>query len=279
MKLDEMMHDAVAPVAVDVHDLTAAARARGTVRRRQRRLAVVLAGVGAAATIGGVAALAVPSLGGGGDPAPATVASEGPSQASPLPDVRLDGRSTLAVLTDLLDEVGADGTTGAYAGQGASGGAPDTYAELHLTPEGEGLGEVGVNVQGRDMIGIVGRTCEGYMADCSVRTLPGGDLLRLYSDTDNGPGERRVAELLSEARGIRVVVAATNGLDLPSNRWDVTRDGTVLDDDELTAIATADVWAFRVPGEYAEQGAALTPYTDLDAEIDGDPQPTAEPSA
>lgn len=275
MKLDDLMRDAVAPVDIDVHDLARTARARGTVRRRQRRLATVLAGVGVAAATAGVALAVSPSTGGGTvTPAAPTTASE---SASPVAEVRLDGRTTVAVLVDLLGQVGAEGVTDTYGGQGAGGGAPDTYGDLHLTPPGEGLGEVGVNVQGADMLELVGEQCAGYMADCSVRTLPGGDVLRVYSDTGDGPGERRVAELLSERRGLRVVVAATNGIDLPSNRWDVTRDGTVLDDDQLVAIATDDVWGFRVPGEYAEQGAALSPYTDYDAEVSS--EPSADPTA
>ncbi|MCH1868202.1 hypothetical protein [Nocardioides sp. CFH 31398] len=286
MKLDDLMRDAVAPVEIDVHDLARTARARGTVRRRQRRLATVLAGAGAAAAVTGVA-LVLPTTGGGSAPSAPTVASE--PTASPAAEARLDGRSTVAVLVDLLNQVGAEGVTDTYGGQGASGGSPDTYGDLHLTPPGEGLGEVGVNVQGADMLGLVGERCAGYMADCSVRTLPDGDVLRVYSDTGDGPGERRVAELLSERRGLRVVVAATNGLDLPSSRWDVTRDGTVLDDDQLVAIATDSVWGFRVPGEYAEQGAALAPYTDYDADVWAEPstdptqgpdgaQPSADPS-
>lgn len=281
MKLDQLMRDAVAAVEVDVHDLAAVARARGTVRRHQRRLAVVLAGVGAAATIGGIAALAVPSLGGsGGEPAP-TSASDGALPEQPGPLVPLDGQATLGVLAALVHHVGGEGATDAYEAQGAVDGGRQgggTYAQLNLTPPGEGLGEISVNVQGRDVLELVGTTCAGYSDDCATRTLPGGDVLRLSSDDDGSVvGLRRTAELLSASRGIRVSVSASNGVDLPSSQWDVTRDDTVLDDDQLVAIATDDVWAFRVPGAYAEQGEAMLP--DPDGGPDGGAQPSAEPSA
>ena len=291
MRLEEMMRAATDDTVADLDRLTRGASTQGRGIRRRRRLAGAVTGVGvvAACAVGVslITATDPPA------PAPAATGSEttgpettGPAAGTavePAPPVPLDGRSTAALLRAMVDDV-ADGAVDGFAGQGSPGdGSPDTYAELVLAPTGEvGSGLVGVNVQDVAIIDGDPRTCLGFMTECSVVKLPGGDVLRTYrgpSESAAGNDVRRVAELISDARGVRVVVSATNGFSLGGNKWDVTRDASVLTADQLGTLATDERWAFDVPAEYAEQGAGLAPYRDLDNDVTVSPQKDAEPRA
>ena len=125
---------------------------------------------------------------------------------------------------------------------------------------------VGINVQDLSILRGQPRTCLTFMADCTVTQLPDGDVLRSYRDApDTSDDVRLVEELVAAKRGIRVVVSSTNGFDLSGNRWNVTRAQPVLDAAQLREIVMDERWAFDVPAELADLGAALAPYEDLDA--------------
>jgi len=287
MSLHERMYDAVSDVHADADGLTAIARSRGDrIRRRRRALGTAgTAAVVAAVAVG--ASVVAPALDRPGDraatPLDTATASEGPSSDRPRP-VPIDGRSTAAALRAAVEDVVA-GRSGAFAGQGGSGPTPadETYAELELTPaDGSGPGVVGINVQHASILGRGPIVCLGWMRECAVRELPGGDRLRTYADaptsTPAGDGLRVVAELVSRTRDLRVVASSTNGLDLPANGWDVTRPDPVLSTDRLAEVVRREWWGFEVPARFAEAGAELAPYRDLDAASELSPSSSA-PSA
>ncbi|WP_248581307.1 hypothetical protein [Nocardioides sp. InS609-2] len=271
MKLEEMMRDATDDTVVDIDCLTRGASSQGRGIRRRRRL--TLATSGAACAVVATLAVSIAMSGTGPDAAVDPSVDTGTAtqqDARPVTQVPLDGRATAALLRAAVGDR-ADGTFDAYAGQGTPhSGSADTYAEFVFAPAGQvGSGVVGVNVQDVAVLEGEPRSCQGYMRDCVVTRLPGGDLLRTYVDMAEsaaGNDVRRVAELLSDARGLRIVVSATNGFDRSGNEWDVTRDTPVLTADQLRTVVTDARWAFEVPAQYAEQGAELTPYVDLDAD-------------
>lgn len=286
MNLDQLMREATEDVVVDVVGLTRAARSEGRTIRRRRRVATA-SGVVAVAAVVALVPVAASLVAPDDDvrrPDASTASDTGaPAQpeeaAAPVP---LDGRATAALLRVTVEEV-ADGGADAFAGQGGPGAASrDTYAELVLAPADRlGAGVVGVNVQDVAILDGEPRTCLGFMLDCTVTRLPGGDVLRIYRDAPDSPDGadvRRVAELLAPSRGVRVVVSATNGFDQGGNRWDVTRPQPVLTADQLRTVVLDERWAFEVPAEYAELGAALAPYDDLDAGLE-ETSPTASPGA
>ncbi len=273
MKLHEQMSDAVADVHPDTERLTGAARAIGGRTRRRRRIGAI----GAVAAAGVLAAgIAVAASNGGPAPSPpvATDPSNGPgpSTGTEIQTVPIDGRAAAAALRAAVLDV-VDGETTAYAGQGGHG-TPinETYAEFELTPAtgGGGRGVVGVNVQPATILdGHHG--CTQWMLDCTTRKLPGGALLRTYRDqpvpTAEGDGQRVVAEFISVPHDLRVVASSTNGFDLPANEWDVTRPDPVLSIDQLSDVVTEDWWGFDLPARFAEEGAELAPYEELQVSL------------
>jgi len=267
MKLHEHMSDAVADVHTNTETLTRTARDRGGRIRRQRRLG----------TIGGVAAVGILAFGiataiPGNDPAPSQepFASGGPA-APEGETVPIDGRSTTAALRAAVLEV-MDGDTTAYAGQDDDGGLEGTYGVFELTPaSGGGPGVVGLNIQHASMLEGDPIKCRHWMFDCTIQDLPGGALLRTYSEppeqTTNGDGQRVVAEYFSIQRDLRVVASATNGFDLSGDAWDVTREEPVLSIDQLVEVVTQEWWDFRLPARFAEEGAELSPYQDVPVKL------------
>lgn len=264
MKLADQMYDSVADVVADHAGLAAAAREHG---RRQRRRRHGLATMGAAAAIAGIVGGAL-ALQSGHEP---------PSREQRVADTPTDrglsgetapatAESTAAALRAAVEQV-ADGELAAFAGQDTRDRPSpydqevDTYAELELTPPDGGAGEVGLNLQpitilaneDGELTGL--RRCYGWMTGCTVSELPNGDILRTYREDD--VGIRSVAELLSPDRGLRVVASATNGLELPADKWEVTREDAVLSTAQLTEIVTRSWWGFELPIEYAEAGEEL----------------------
>lgn len=287
MKLDDLMRHATDDTKPDVARLTQTARSQARSIRR-RRMSAVGAGVAAVSTCAVVISVAASmSLSGPGPEAgrdqatsPAPASSSTQQGAGSRETVPLDGRATAALLQAAVDDL-VDGTASEFAGQGPGRVGRDTYAELTLTGTGDdGAGVVGVNVQDLEILAGQPRTCLSFMSDCTVSRLPGGDLLRAYRDqSDTGEDVRLVAELLSASRQLRVVVSATNGFDLGGNEWEITRSEPVLTADQLRAVATDERWGFRVAAQYAEQGAALEGYRDLDSDSDVEVVPTPTPTA
>lgn len=270
MKLTDQMYDAVADVTADRGALIETARKRGlAMRRRRQALGTVGAAAAVVAIAGGVVALQQGTPTAPADPAasPGGVAAA-PTSTAPKPPttIPLTGRSTAAALKAAVDEV-ADGTFSDFAGQDPFASkdgtfqSKDTYAELRLTPAGEGLGVVQVNVQDLAILDACSGpkatrtcaaprtyTCDAWMRECRTKVLPNGDTVRTY--TDDVTGIRLVAELLSPSRDIRVVASATDGIDLPSNKWDTTRTGAVLTTQQLVDVVSQPWWGWQVPAEY-----------------------------
>lgn len=254
-------------VTTDLVALDRVARTRGGRIRRQRQGVAVLGGAAVAA----IAVLGVTAIGGGAPDTSRTAASSPEQTDEPVerPSVAtIDGRTTAALLDEMVGEVAPAGATSDHAGQGGDRGAHrDTYAELRLTPAGDqGFGYVGVNIQGRDVIeDLGGFGCLGYMGDCTSRTLPNGDRLRTYYEPSDGAGDvELVAERWTGDDTVRIIVSAGNGLDLGGNEWEIARPTPVLDLGELVEIVRDPRWGFEVPGEYVAAGRRLDPYTDLD---------------
>lgn len=296
MNLRDHMEDAVGNTSADLGRLSQDSRRVGTKRRRYRQ---VLGGVSvAAATAVAFSAVhaATGDSGAGRGPvagdisaAATTTPSAEPSASPDAGVVPLTGRSTVAALRASIDEQ-SQGAYGGFAGQGgvAEQQSRDTYGEVEFTPsDGTGVGVVRVNVQdGSILDGSAFNCAQAWMVDCQVRTLANGDRLRTYQEepvrTAEGDGLRLTAELLTNDRSLRVVASATNGFELPSNQWDVTRPQPVLTTTQLSEIVSQALWSFQIPRAYASEGQELSPYTDLDAQggwIHGDAGTTRSPKA
>ncbi|GGD11830.1 hypothetical protein [Nocardioides daphniae] len=195
---------------------------------------------------------------------------------------RLIGRTTAVLLDDLVKAVAPAGsTTSDFKGQGgvdlldeegsvslSASDFPLTYAEL-VASSSRGTSTVGVNVQPLRM--AEGDACSAEYAgtECEVTTMPNGDKVRTYVDTDSKPDATRlVAELLSSSRDLRVLVGASapNGA------------AQALTRAELVTIASDSSWSFQVPGELVARGEALEGFTALDSDtsIDGMPRAPRE---
>lgn len=272
MNLHDTMHDAVDNLTADLPALTTASRRRGlAIRRRRQALSTV-----------GPAAIVIAIIGGGytlshdtADPSPRDrVASEapfaGPATAGIAP---ITGPGTAAALTAAIEEV-ADGTFSGPRGQGPMDIDPTTtadnevYADVLFSPATGGpAGLVGINLQDLSILEEECRVApcptrtptydctESFMVDCAIEHLPGGDVLRTYTDLSSGSAEdyrRLVAELLSPARHLRIVVAASN---TSTSEKSVVRRDPVLDHDQLRAVATQPWWDLKtLPSEYVEAG-------------------------
>lgn len=292
MDLHDLMRESVDHATrrtpIDTVALAASAQRDGA-RLRRRRQGLALGGSVAAIAVLTLGVSALPGFGGSEAPEAAyadTSATPAPPVVSPAPTdgtttdplvsetpappaslVPITGRATTALLRDLA-LAQRPGAASEYAGQDAGG---EPYGEFVLTPEGEGLGVVGINVQPIAILDGEPRDCSPrFMRQCQVTTLDNGDLLRTYAEpgvpTAGGQGQRIVAELLSPERGLRVVASATNGRDLPNNKWDLTRVDPVLDFGQLSAIVLDSQWGLRVDQRYVAEGRDLAPFRDFDAE-------------
>jgi hypothetical protein len=272
MNISDHLHQAARhPDAdsLDLHRLARVARVQGTRARRRRRGVTLL---GSAALVAVAAAGSAALL--GSDPArpgstavrPA-IASGTPTPGATTGTGRFTGRGVAAALRSTVADV-AQGRAGAFAGQSGS----EVYAQLDWTAaDGLGVSVVGINVQPHmDFVSSCGET----ERRCT-RTVTDGVTLTTYEEhtrVAGGVGVRRVADLL-RADGTRVVVSATNGYDLPSNRWDVTRPQPPLSFAQLTSVVERPWWGSQLPMHFLEQGRRLSPYDDLDARWPA-PEPT-----
>lgn len=239
---------------LDLHRLARVARHQGMRARRRRRGSVVL---GAAVVVGLVALGSTALSGRDADRAGGVQVATTPS--APTGSLPFTGRAVAAALRSAVSDA-AQGRAGAFAGQAGS----EAYAQLDWTDaDGRGVSVIGVNVQpGMDFVSSCGAT----ELHCT-RTVTGGATLTTYEEhtpVAAGVGIRRVADLL-RADGTRIVVSATNGYDLPSNRWDVTRPQPPLDTAQLTRIASLPWWGPELPAHFLEQGRQLAPYDDPDS--------------
>lgn len=283
MNLHDRMQQAVEHADPDLDRLGRVARVQGT-RLRRRRQGLVL--LGAAAVVSAVAlgagvlqAQDVVQRPGAGVP---QIASD-PVSASPTAEPSLDlsiegpasGRGVTAALRHAISSV-EDGSASQFAGQGGSGRGDDFYGELAWTDDGPGVSVVGVNVQpGMDFAS----TCTSYVVNCTSEAQAGGGRLTTYEERTPvaaGVGVRWVADLL-RADGTRVVASSTNGYDLPSNRWDVTRPLPALTFAQLTQIIRQPWWGGELPQYFLDRGEELDGYQDfgaLDAEASIAPTPS-----
>lgn len=287
MKLHDQMNHAVADITADAGALVTQARKRGLgMRRRRQVLSTVGAAAAVAAIVGGALALQP-----GGDTSRETGAATDPTGSSSATTqsggtVPLTGRATAAALMAAVDEV-ADGAFSDFSGQDpypSSDTGLQSYAQFRLTPDGEGFGVVGVNVQPLSILDLRDcaegdKTCEKeirpaaytcdheFMHDCEATVLPNGDTLRTYRD--DVTGIRLVAELLSPERELRVLASATNGLDLPNSQWDTKRPDAVLTIDQLSDVVSQPWWGFELPAEH--DGSQLPGYDDVGAVMTATP--------
>jgi hypothetical protein len=264
---------------LDLHRLARVARSEGTrARRRQRGVALL----GSAALVGVVAGGSALLLGPDPDRAaalpvpgvtPSATATDAPTasptdvaSATPTSEPTLDpadtgpftGRGIAAALRFAVSDVEA-GRAGAFAGQATD----EAFGQLDWTDaDGLGVSVVGVNVQ--PQMDFVTSCTEAYVHHCTSSHRDGGTLTTYDELTPvrDGVGVRRVADFL-RADGTRVVASATNGYDLPSNQWDVTRTQPPLGFAELARVVSQPWWGAELPTYFLEQGRALAPYDDL----------------
>jgi len=272
--------DTTATGSLDLEHVARVARAQGLRARRRRRAVAVL---GSAALVGAVVVGSVGLLGqdpdrdglpvaGSGTPTASTPTPSTSTAPAPVPSLdpsdtgRLTGRGVTAGLRHAVQEV-AQGRAGAFAGQGGARPDDEAYGQLDWTDaDGLGVSVVGVNVQpGMDYVSSCGAT----ELRCTRTRSADGRILTTYEEhtaVAGGVGIRRVADLL-RPDGVRVVVSATNGYDLPANRWDVTRAQPPLGYAQLTEIVQQPWWGAQLPTYFLEQGEQLAPYDDLDPSI------------
>lgn len=272
-QLHDLMHRDVQELVPDLDALTAAARRRGLSIRRRRQ---------ALGTLGAVAAIAVVAVGAtqlqgtadGREPAASLPTTLAPASGT----VPATGEATTAGLRDLLDEM-AGGRAAQFAGQDSTE-SQDSYGELRWFPaDGSGFSDVGLNLQPgfadrpvtlADVRHTKIYRCESWQVACSVTRRDGATLMT-YEEvrpTAAGNGIRVTADLL-RADGVRVVASATNGADLPANKWRISRPRPALSAEQLTSIVSEPWWGPRLPAQLGQEGKQLTGYTDLDEKIDG----------
>jgi hypothetical protein len=275
-QLSDLMHRDVQDLTPDLDALTQAARRRGLSIRRRRQ---------ALSTLGAVAAVAVIAVGstqlrGSADSSrPAATAPTTPAPTTQASGTtRLSGEATAAGLRDLLGEV-VQGRATSFAGQDSTV-SYDSYGELRWFPaDGSGFSDVGLNVQP----GFESRIyhCQAWQVACTVTRSGGAKLMTFEEVTEvaGGKGIRVTADLL-RADGVRVVASATNGAELPANKWHITRARPAFTAQELALVVGQSWWGPRLPAELQREGAALPGYTDLDSDrgdwLDG--SPTAKPT-
>jgi hypothetical protein len=239
MLLHDSLHDAVSDVRVDHTSLAAGARRHGLAIRRRRR---------ALAAVGSVAAVSVLALGaslltpGGGDGS-TSVATEAPATPSGRTEP-VTGASAAAALVSAVRDV----SPAAYDHLQGDAVDGEVTASLVLQPGGQ----VFLNLQRLGMAGSAPYTCAGVaVSDCEATALLNGDTLRTYLDEDDemgAGGERLVAEVISPARRLRIVLSAMN-----THPWADGRltDTPVLTTDQLVEIATLPWWDRReLPVEF-----------------------------
>ena len=259
MLLHEMMDEAVADVVADPALANASRRQGLSIRRTRRALASVGVATAAVALAVGVWVMLPP---GGNDDMVATETTPS-ANAGALSGVTapITDQGVVAALATAVDDV-TDGTMSRLQGDVSLAPYAEASADLLLLPSA-GAGPAGlvmVNLQPLKVGGPTPYLCDAsYMTDCTVRTLANGDTLRTYhddGDTEFGAASQRaIAEVLSPTRHLRVVVFAMN-----NNAWEKGsfRDQTVLDIDQLIAIATQPWWSRTgLPREYVDAGKQL----------------------
>lgn len=261
--LHDQLGDAVDDVTTDLDTLAAVARRRGTTRRRVRQ---GLTTAGSAAAVLAIAAggwALLPGAGDGSDDeATAAVSSTSPAAGT----IPITGRLAAAVELELIGQ-----QTDFQVQDGSLKGQDDValriddgrvtifavnrngvYSEAWITTDG-GTSKIGVNVQHWAELELP-TDCSVYRADadCRVRKLPDGDVLRTATEPDEKAGSRyRSAELISPSRDLRIVVGSTtDGGDTPA-----------LTPAQLAAVATDPVWGFDVPAEYQQRAKDLSGFT------------------
>lgn len=255
--IHDQLHDAVADVRPDLDSLVFAARKQGLAKRRLTRSLTAVGTVAAVSALA-VGGWALNGLGGAPESisvAPATSQeATAPSSAAEPALVQLTGRSTAALLQEqvgMLSDLSGQGGVDLVDQNGQvvipAERNSDTYAQGTLR---NAIGEsvIGVNVQG--LTAVVGKDCSDAPLgpDCEVTTLSNGDTLRTYVDSKDKPGTTRyVAEVLSEARDLRIVLGVS------------TRTGTepALTPAQMRAIVTDPAWSFEVPNEVASAAEVL----------------------
>ena len=274
--LRDRMHETVDSTHTDLATLVERSRRQGTTLRRRRRLAATGSALAVLAVVCAGAVAATGLLpGGGATPVAGDGAGRHHAKAVDKPAGKAstkltklqkmsasgesrpaDGRLTAAALYAAVTDV-APGAGTEFAGQSPAGGSSDTYAEFAFTPaDGSGAGLVGVNVQDARILadgGLGPREgfhCLDWMRECQVVDQPDGSLLRTYAErsaaANGGTGVRLVAERLTPA-GVRVVAAAQNGFEGPSNEWDIRRPDAVLTTAQLAEVVSQAWWGFQLP--------------------------------
>jgi hypothetical protein len=271
--LHEEMARATDAARIDTDALVRSARRRGLAIRRRRQ---ALATIGTLGVAGAAAALVVALAPGGTQPTghdPATPASTG---FAPTPTAPFTGRTTAAALEYAVEQVAA-GEAAHVQWQDPVGDFPETFATFRFRPaDGGDAGEIGINVQP----GFTGTAaqdvsrCADWMRHCTVRTGADGSVLVTYEEVSDhdARGIRRVASLL-RADHVRVVVSASNGIDVTGREEQVTRDEPVLDAAQLGTIVTQPWWGPQLPASFTGPGARLHGAAIPGTAVAGEPTP------
>lgn len=265
LDLDATENHAGTPL--DIDRLCRVARTQGTRALRRRRAGTAAGGLAAMAVIG----LAIGSIHGSpAAPGYADGAATGDATPNVAPTSTFDpthpgatGPATApgvaaALLWAVADE--QDGSATDFRGQHGH----EWYSQLQWTPiDGLGLSVIGVNVQTDNTY----TGCPDGVFDCQEHTLPDGNKLLTYEEREavaGGTGITRSAFLM-RADGVSVAVEATNGLDLPMAKWDVTRPEPPLSADQLATIAEQPFWGTTLPSYFLSQGHDLPGYEDINS--------------
>lgn len=252
---------------LDIDRLCRVARIQGTRALRRRRAGTAAGGLAAVAVIG----LAIGSTHGNpARPGYADGVATGDATPTGTPTSTFDpthpgatGPATAPGVAAALRWAVADeqaGSASDFRGQHGH----EWYSQLQWTPaDSSGLSVIGINVQTDNTY----TGCPVGVFDCQERTLPNGSKLLTYEERQSvagGTGITRIAALM-RPEGLSVAVEATNGLDLPMAKWDVTRPEPPLSADQLATIAEQPFWGRTLPSYFISQGRDLPGYEDINS--------------
>jgi len=272
MDLKSALEAAVADVVTDVPDLAWRARRAGLAARRRRRAMAAVGAVAATALVGGMAWEILPGADGGGRTVQDTfyaTAPVDPSQALSGVTRPLTERGVVAALAASVDEISSNDAR--FAALGGSAGLEPT-ARFLFSDDSEDGGLVQLSLQPLEHdgdlsggpVGAPSYVCETNMGECRVTDLASGATLRTYVDTVSvsAAGYRRnVAELIDQARGVRVLLWASASTE---DQTHVVRHSPPLTTDQLARVAQQPWWSLdTLPREYVAQGEHLPGFRPL----------------
>jgi hypothetical protein len=249
---DQLDREMAATAPPPLGDLVAGAVATGRRHRRLRAFGGAAAGLAVVAVIGAAVAL------NGGGPArtnPGTIAPPQVPAASPMKPVT--GQAVVAMLEAAVP-------AGGQFTEVDFGSDPAGVYGLFVYDDGHGKATVsgGVSSAPNDY-GVTGFTCpaEGDGFHCEVRTLANGDVARILT---MGPYGTDCADTKCSLADLRVELRRADGTYITAEAYSgpfghgrgATRAATVLDTEQLIAVAQDPRWGLTMAAAFVDDAEA-----------------------